>query len=123
MGDFVWAEGTLFQTRTGEITVNVSSWKVLAKTLRPLPEKWHGLRDVETRYRQRYLDLVSNDEVRQIFVTRSRIVATIRRLLDERGFIEVETPVLQPIYGGAAARPFTTFHNALGPDPLPAHRG
>jgi lysyl-tRNA synthetase class 2 len=114
MGDFVWAEGPLFQTRTGETTVNVSSWKPLAKTLRPLPEKWHGLRDVETRYRQRYLDLVSNEEVRQIFIARSRIVATIRRLLDERGFIEVETPVLPPIYGGAAARPFTTFHNALG---------
>ena len=86
------------------------------------PEKWHGLRDVETRYRQRYLDLVSNEEVRDIFVTRSRIIATIRRLLDERGFIEVETPVLQPIYGGAAARPFTTYHNALEPDALPAHR-
>ena len=113
LGDFVWAEGTLFQTRTGETTVNVSNWKFLSKTLRPLPEKWHGLRDVETRYRQRYLDLVANDEVREIFITRSRIVASIRRLLDERGFIEVETPVLQPIYGGAAARPFTTYHNEL----------
>jgi lysyl-tRNA synthetase class 2 len=113
LGDFVWAQGSLFQTRTGEVTVNVASWKLLAKTLRLLPEKWHGLRDVETRYRQRYLDLVANEEVRAIFITRSRIVASIRRLLDERGFIEVETPVLQPIYGGAAARPFTTYHNAL----------
>jgi lysyl-tRNA synthetase class 2 len=113
LGDFVWAQGPLFQTRTGEVSVNVASWALLAKTLRPLPEKWHGLRDVETRYRQRYLDLVANEQVRAIFITRSRIVASIRRLLDERGFIEVETPVLQPIYGGAAARPFTTYHNAL----------
>jgi len=114
LGDFVQAEGTLFKTRTGEITLNVSNWKLLAKALRPLPEKWHGLRDVEMRYRQRYLDLVANEQVRDIFIKRSRIVSTVRRLLDERGYIEVETPVLQPMYGGAAARPFTTFHNALG---------
>ncbi|NLT74316.1 MAG: lysine--tRNA ligase [Chloroflexi bacterium] len=114
LGDFVSARGTLFQTRTGEITVNVSSWRPVAKTLRPLPEKWHGLRDVETRYRQRYLDLLANEDVRTIFVTRSRIVSAVRRFLDEQGYIEVETPVLQPMYGGAAARPFTTYHNALG---------
>jgi lysyl-tRNA synthetase class 2 len=113
IGDFIQAEGELFRTRTGEITVQVDSWKLLSKALRPLPEKFHGLRDKETRYRQRYLDLIANDEVREIFVTRTRIITALRRFLDERGFLEVETPVLQPIYGGAAARPFTTHHNAL----------
>ena len=113
LGDFVSAEGRLFRTRTGEVTVEAKSWRLLAKALRGLPEKWHGLKDVETRYRQRYLDLIANDPVRAIFTTRSRIVTGIRRFLDERGFLEVETPVLQPIYGGAAARPFTTYHNAL----------
>ena len=113
LGDFVGVAGTLFRTRTGEITVRVESWEILAKALRPLPEKWHGLRDVEARYRQRYLDLIANESSRQIFVTRTRLVSAIRRFLDARGFIEVETPILQPIYGGAAARPFTTYHNAL----------
>jgi len=113
IGDFVWAEGRLFRTHTGEITVDVGEVRVLAKALRGMPEKWHGLRDVETRYRQRYLDLMANADTRRIFVTRSRIVSEIRRYLDARGFLEVETPILQPIYGGAAARPFTTYHNAL----------
>lgn len=113
VGDFVAAEGSLFRTRTGEITVRVEAWRPLCKTLRQLPEKWHGLRDVETRYRQRYLDLIANEDVRRIFVTRTRIVSALRSLLDEQGFLEVETPILQPIYGGASARPFTTHHNAL----------
>ncbi len=113
LGDFVGVSGTLFRTRSGEITVEVAAWQMLSKTLRPLPEKWHGLRDVESRYRQRYLDLLSNDETRRIFVTRTRLVSALRRWLDARGFLEVETPVLQPLYGGAAARPFTTYHNAL----------
>jgi lysyl-tRNA synthetase class 2 len=113
LGDYVSAEGRLFRTRTGEITVEVKSFRLLAKALLELPEKWHGLRDVETRYRQRYLDLLSNEEVRSIFLTRTRMVTAIRQYLDQRGFLEVETPILQPIYGGAAARPFTTYHNAL----------
>ncbi len=113
IGDFIGVEGTLFRTRTGEVTVRVEDFTMLAKSLRTLPEKWHGLKDVETRYRQRYLDLIANEEVRQIFVTRSRIISAMRRFLDERGFLEVETPILQPIYGGAAARPFETYHHAL----------
>ena len=113
IGDFIGVTGTLFRTRTGEITVQVADFKLLAKSLRPLPEKWHGLTDVEKRYRQRYLDLISNDEVREIFQVRSGVIASMRRFLHERGFIEVETPVLQPVYGGAAARPFETYHNAL----------
>ena len=113
VGGFVSVEGAVFRTRTGEVTVKVDSWRVLSKALRPLPEKWHGLRDTETRYRQRYLDLIANESTREIFLQRTRIVSTIRRFLDDRGFLEVETPVLQPIYGGAAARPFTTHHNAL----------
>lgn len=113
LGDFIEAAGFLFATRTGEITVHVERWRPLAKALLPLPEKWHGLRDVETRYRQRYLDLLVNPEVREVFIRRTRIVTALRRFLDERGFMEVETPILQPLYGGAAARPFTTYHNAL----------
>ncbi|NLG28512.1 MAG: lysine--tRNA ligase [Chloroflexi bacterium] len=113
LGDFVWAKGTLFRTRTGEITVEVQALQMLSKALRPLPEKWHGLKDVEARYRQRYLDLIANEEARRVFIARSRIITGVRRYLDERGFLEVETPVLQPIYGGANARPFTTHHNAL----------
>jgi lysyl-tRNA synthetase class 2 len=113
IGDFLGVAGELFRTRTGEVTVKAEEADILAKTVRPLPEKWHGLRDVETRYRQRYLDLISSEEVRSIFVTRTRTVSAVRRYLDERGFLEVETPILQPIYGGAAARPFTTHHNAL----------
>lgn len=114
IGDFVGVTGTVFRTRTGEITVRVSQWSLLTKTLRPLPEKWHGLSDVEVRYRQRYLDLLTNERARNTFIVRSRLVSAMRRYLDERGFLEVETPVLQPIYGGAAARPFVTFHNELG---------
>lgn len=113
IGDFIEVTGQLFRTRTGEITLQVNDFKLLAKSLHPLPEKWHGLRDVEIRYRQRYLDLIANEEVRKIFVIRARIVSALRRFLDERGFLEVETPVLQPIYGGAAAKPFVTYHNAL----------
>jgi lysyl-tRNA synthetase class 2 len=113
IGDIIQAEGTLFFTRTGEPTLKVTMMTLLAKALRPLPEKWHGLKDVETRYRQRYLDLIVNEEARRIFVRRSRIIAALRRFMDEHGFIEVETPVLQPIYGGAMARPFTTYYHAL----------
>lgn len=113
IGDIIQVEGALFFTRTGEPTLRVTSLTLLAKSLRPLPEKWHGLKDVEIRYRQRYLDLIVNEETRRIFITRSRIVAALRRFMDERGFIEVETPVLQPIYGGAIARPFVTYYHAL----------
>ena len=112
-GDFIGARGTLFRTRTGEVTVQVDQYAMLAKALNPLPEKWHGLKDTDARYRQRYLDLLTNPEARQVFLVRTGIVRAMRRFLDERGFIEVETPVLQPLYGGAAARPFTTHYNAL----------
>ncbi len=114
LGDFLGVTGTMFQTRTGEITLEAESWTFLAKAMRPLPEKFHGLADKEARFRQRYLDLISNEESRRIAVARSRIVSAMRRVLDERDFLEVETPVLQPIYGGASARPFRTTHNALG---------
>ncbi len=113
LGDFVGAEGIVRRTKRGELSVWPQSWTMLSKALRPLPEKWHGLTDVETRYRQRYLDLVANPEVKQTFVKRSRAIAEIRRFLDAAGFLEVETPVLQSIPGGAAARPFHTHHNAL----------
>jgi lysyl-tRNA synthetase class 2 len=113
LGDFIGVSGNLFYTKSHEPSVDARSVTVLAKALRPPPEKWHGLQDVETRYRQRYLDLMSNPEVRDLFVTRSRIISSIRRFLDGRGFLEVETPVLQASAGGAAARPFTTYHNAL----------
>jgi len=116
LGDFVEVSGTLFRTHTGEITVRAQAIRLLAKTLLPLPDKWHGLRDVETRYRHRYVDLMVNPEVRQVFITRARIVQALRRFLDDRGFLEVETPILQPIYGGAAARPFITHHNQLDQD-------
>jgi len=116
LGDFVGVTGGVFRTRTGELTVAVKSFTFLAKSLRPLPEKWHGLRDVETRYRQRYVDLVVNPEVREIFLLRSRLVALLRRFFDARGFVEVETPMMQPIPGGAIARPFRTHHNALDID-------
>ncbi|GAB4413156.1 MAG: lysine--tRNA ligase [Anaerolineales bacterium] len=116
IGDFVSVPGTLFRTRTGEITVLADSITLAAKTLRPLPDKWHGLKDTELRHRQRYLDLLANPEVREIFRVRARAVAALRRFLDERGFLEVETPILQPIYGGAAARPFITHHNQLDQD-------
>lgn len=113
LGDFIEAEGAVFRTRTGEVSLRVKRYGLLSKALNAPPEKWHGLVDVETRYRQRYADLISNEDVRDIFAKRSRIISTIRRFLEERGFIEVETPTLQPLYGGAAARPFTTEHHAL----------
>ena len=114
LGDFLQATGRLFRTRAGEVSLRVSDFAILSKALNAPPEKWHGLQDVETRYRQRYADLIANEEVRAVFETRSKIVSSIRRFLDARGFIEVETPTLQPLYGGAAARPFTTTHHALG---------
>lgn len=116
LGDFVGVEGTVIRTKTGEVTLQVSQFELLSKTLSPLPEKWHGLKDVETRYRQRYLDLLSNEEVRKTFQIRSRAIATMRRYLDEHGFLEVETPVLQPLYGGGFAEPFRTHHNKLDRD-------
>ena len=116
IGDIIGAEGYLFRTRTGELTVHVERLHYLAKTLLSMPEKWHGLEDVELRYRQRYLDLIANPEVRKIFVTRGKIVASFRRQLEARDFIEVETPMMQPLYGGAAARPFVTHHNTLDLD-------
>lgn len=116
LGDFIGAAGKVMRTRKGEITLEVSQFELLAKTLAPLPEKWHGLKDVETRYRQRYLDLLSNEQARQIFVVRARVVSAMRRYLDEHGFLEVETPTLQPLYGGAHAEPFTTHHNKLDRD-------
>ncbi|HWO72629.1 MAG TPA: lysine--tRNA ligase [Dehalococcoidia bacterium] len=116
LGDFLGVSGRLFRTKAGEITVEADSLTVLAKALQAPPEKWHGLTDVEQRYRQRYRDLMANEEVRQLFKTRSRIVSAVRRYLDGRGFMEVETPVLQPEAGGAAATPFVTHHRALDQD-------
>src|SRR3990170_3317187 len=113
VGDFIGVTGDLFRTRTGELTVAVKRFEFLAKSLRPLPEKWHGLKDMETRYRRRYVDLVVNPEVRQAFVMKSRLIAAMRGFLDARDFLEVETPMMQPIPGGAAAKPFKTHHNAL----------
>jgi lysyl-tRNA synthetase class 2 len=116
IGDIVGVEGYLFRTRTGELSVHAEKLEFLSKTLLSMPEKWHGLEDVEIRYRQRYLDLIANPEVRRVFVTRARIVSSLRRQLEARGFIEVETPMMQPLYGGAAARPFVTHHNTLDID-------
>ena len=116
LGDWVGVEGTVFTTKTGEITIRAEKVELLAKALRPLPEKWHGLTDVEIRYRQRYTDLVVNDDVRRVFRERAGIIRALRAFLDERGFLEVETPVLQPVYGGASARPFVTHHHALDMD-------
>jgi lysyl-tRNA synthetase class 2 len=110
VGDFVRIEGTLWRTQKGELTLGANGASLLAKALRPLPEKWHGLSDVEARYRQRYLDLLANERAREIALLRSRTLSALRGCLDERGFLEVETPVLQPLYGGAAARPFVTHH-------------
>ncbi len=114
IADIISARGELFKTHTAEPTLKVEGFTVLAKTLRPLPEKWHGLKDIELRYRQRYLDLISNEEVKKVFLLRSRIIKAIRDFLDEKGFLEVETPMMHSIPGGAAGRPFKTYHNEYG---------
>ena len=116
IGDIIGVEGYLFRTRTGELSIHAEKLEFLSKTLLSMPEKWHGLEDVETRYRQRYLDLIANPEVRKVFITRARIISSLRRQLEARDFIEVETPMMQPLYGGAAARPFVTHHNTLDID-------
>jgi lysyl-tRNA synthetase class 2 len=113
VGDIIGVGGKVFRTHSGEVTIEVSDFAMLAKSLEPLPEKWHGLTDVEKRYRQRYLDLISNEEVKHIFQVRSRLIAAMRHFLDERGFVEVETPVLLPVAAGAMARPFSTYHHSL----------
>jgi lysyl-tRNA synthetase class 2 len=116
IGDFIGVEGEVFATKRGELSVRVEDWEPLAKSLRPLPNTYYGLEDTETRYRRRELDLLANPEVRELFEIRARTIAAIRAWLDQEGFLEVETPVLQPLYGGALARPFTTHHNALDRD-------
>jgi lysyl-tRNA synthetase class 2 len=116
IGDIIGAEGSVLRTKSGEPTVRVKDFHLLAKSLQPLPEKWHGLSDVDMRYRQRYLDLIANAEVKETFLVRQQVIAAVRRYLDERGFLEVETPVLQPSAGGALARPFITHHHALDHD-------
>ena len=116
IGDIIGIKGRLFRTKTNELTVEVENFSLLTKSIRPLPEKWHGLKDVETRYRQRYIDLIVNPEVRKNFAKRSIIIRAVRDFLEARGFIEVETPMMHQIPGGATAKPFKTFHNALGVD-------
>ena len=116
IGDIIGCEGYLFRTRTNELSVHVEKLFFLSKTLLPMPEKWHGLEDVETRYRQRYLDMIANPDVQKTFVKRAKIISSLRRQLEERGFVEVETPMMQSLYGGAAARPFITHHNTLDMD-------
>src|SRR4029079_1667982 len=114
LADFIGVRGNLFTTKTGEISVKLSSFVILAKALRPPPAKWHGLADTEIRYRQRYLDLMANPDVKDVFLMRSEVIREIRNFLHTRGFVEVETPMMQSIPGGAAAQPFKTHHNALG---------
>jgi len=116
LGDLIGVDGTAFNSRRGELSLRLTDFTLLAKSLRPPPDKHHGLTDVETRFRHREADLMSNEETRQVFMTRARMISAVRRYLDGQGFIEVETPILQPLYGGAAARPFTTHHNALDRD-------
>ena len=116
IGDIVGVRGEVFKTHAGEISIKVSEITLLAKSLQPLPEKWHGLKDVDIRYRQRYLDLIVNPEVKATFIARSKIIREIRHFLDQRGFLEVETPILNVIPGGGNARPFTTHHNTLDMD-------
>jgi lysyl-tRNA synthetase class 2 len=116
IGDFLGVTGKVFKTKTGEITIRATEFQILSKSLRPLPEKWHGLQDKELRYRQRYVDLIVNDEVKKIFLFRTELIKAIREFLDDSGFVDVETPILQPLYGGAFARPFVTHHNALDID-------
>jgi len=116
LGDLVGVDGTALRSRRGELTLRVNGYTLLAKSLRPAPDKHHGLTDVETRFRHRELDLIANEEARELFAVRAKVIAAIRRFLDDNGFIEVETPILQPLYGGAAARPFTTHYNALDRD-------
>jgi len=113
LGDLIGVDGIAFRSKRGELSLRVTGWELLAKSLRPPPDKYHGLHDVETRYRQRELDLMANEETRDLFLLRARVIAAVRRFLDEHGFVEVETPVLQPLYGGAMARPFKTHYNAL----------
>ncbi|MFA4967056.1 MAG: lysine--tRNA ligase [Candidatus Margulisiibacteriota bacterium] len=113
MGDFIGVKGKIFRTRTGELTVRVSGWTLLSKSLHPMPEKWHGLQDKELRYRERYVDLMVNPETKEVFLKRIKIVSAIRKFLESRGFLEVETPILNVMQGGAAARPFESYHDAL----------
>ena len=122
LGDLLGADGTVFRTRRGELSLKIDDWELLAKSLRPPPEKHHGLTDVETRFRQRELDLIANEEAREVFMTRAKIITAIRAWLDERGFIEVETPVLQPIYGGGARAAVHDAPQRARPRRLPAHR-
>lgn len=116
IGDFLWVTGTVFKTKAGEVTIDVSDFQLLTKSIRPLPSTWHGLKDVEERYRKRYLDILLNEEVRKRFEVRTKIVTELRSYLDNLGYLEVETPILQPLYGGANAKPFITHHNALNYD-------